>query len=89
MQTYINRKFSWSKVFPLDDQDDDEVQRRVGRLGPRRKEWEKLGPQQKRKETQHLFDELKKTSETREVEPVQMVGSLLHRLVSFMNWTQI
>ena len=52
----------------------------MGRLGPRLKEWDKLGPQQKRKETQHLYDELKKTSESREVEPAQIVGSLLHRL---------
>ena len=50
-----------------------------GRLGPRCKDWDKLGSQQKRKESQRVYDELKKTSEARNVEPVQLVGNLLHR----------
>ena len=62
-----------------DDDQNDEVVRQVKRVGPRQKMWEELGPQQKRKQSQKLFDELKKVSETRGVEPVRMVGNLLHR----------
>ena len=59
--------------------DGEEFVRRVGGVGPRQKPWELLGPQQKRKQSQQLFDKLKKTSKERDVHPIRMVGSLLQR----------
>ena len=59
--------------------DGEEFVRRVGGVGPRQKPWDLLGPQQKRKQSQQLFDKLKKTSKERDVHPIRMVGSLLQR----------
>ena len=47
--------------------------------GPPIKEWEYLGPHQKRKQSQRAFDEIKKTALARNVEPEKVAGTLLHR----------
>ena len=60
--------------------DGDQIQQPVGsKLGAPMKEWEDLGPHQKRKETQKIFDEIKKTAQARKVEPVRLVGTMLRR----------
>ena len=62
----------------------DEIHRQIKKLGPRQKEWEELGPQQRRSVTQGLYDDLKKMAVCRGVDPVRLIGSLLHRLEDFM-----
>ena len=57
----------------------DEEEEIVRRVGPHQKDWDQLGPQQKRKKGQKLFDELNRTAKKRKIEPVRMVGSLLQR----------
>ena len=49
------------------------------RTGPSKKDWEELGLKQKKRRSQNLFNELKKTADASGIDPVQMVGSLLHR----------
>ena len=66
-------------LFSVLVEDEEDITRQVRKQGPGLKEWDQLGPQQKRKKSQVLFNELKRTSETRVVHPVRMVGSLLHR----------
>ena len=54
----------------------------VRRTGPSLKSWDELGYDRKRKVTQTVFDELSKTALERGIEPVQLAGNLVHRLVS-------
>ena len=54
----------------------------VRRTGPSIKSWDELGVDRKRKVTQTVFDELSKTAQERGIEPVQLAGNLVHRLVS-------
>ena len=63
------------------DEDDDvlEVQMEARKTGPPKKRWSELGHKQKKRRSDDLFNVLKKTSEENGIEPVQMVGSLLHR----------
>ena len=51
----------------------------IRKTGPSKKSWEQLGLKQKKRRSQDLFNELKKTADASGIEPVQMVGSLLHR----------
>ena len=44
-----------------------------------RKSWVELGQKQKKRRSEHLFRVLNNTAEQNEVEPVQMIGSLLQR----------
>ena len=43
------------------------------------KDWDDLGPHQKRMLSQKAFDEVKKTSAARGIEPVRLIGTLLRR----------
>ena len=61
------------------EEDDQETCEDRCRTGPPKKSWLQLGPRQKKRRSQMLFDALKKTSEESGVQPVQVVGSLLHR----------
>ena len=55
-----------------DSGDPDEIHRQIKKLGPRQKEWEELGPQQRRSVTQGLYDDLKKMAVCRGVDPVRL-----------------
>ena len=49
------------------------------RTGAPRKDWGTLGQARKRMETQGIMDEIKKTAVVRNVEPVKLIGTILHR----------
>ena len=49
------------------------------RTGAPRKAWGDLGQGRKRIETQGIMDEIKKTADARNVEPVKLIGTILHR----------
>ena len=49
------------------------------RVGPRRKSWADLGQKQKKRRSDLLFKALKRTAARNDIEPVQMVGTLLQR----------
>ena len=66
------------------DDNPEEINRRVKRLGPRQKEWDQLSAQQKRKQSQSLYDELKRASNARGVE-----SSLESPCPNFTAWTKI
>ena len=75
-----------SSFFHFADNDEPEevgISRRVRHQGPTLKDWDSLGPQQKRKKSQRLMDELRKTSNERNVDPIMMAGSLLHRYFTY------
>ena len=46
------------------------------------KDWDSLGPLQKRRQSQKAFDEMKKSAAIRNVEPERLAGNLLHRFKS-------
>ena len=50
-----------------------------GKLGPKMKDWDQLGTQQRRRETQKAFDELKRTADVRNVQPEKLAGGILRR----------
>ena len=43
------------------------------------KDWDSLGPLQKRRVSQRAFDELKRTAKARNINPQRLAGSILHR----------
>ena len=43
------------------------------------KEWDSLGPLQKRRESQKAFDEIKKVAQVRNVDPQRIAGNLVYR----------
>ena len=43
------------------------------------KDWDQLGTQTRRRETQKAFDELKKTADARNVDPEKLAGGILRR----------
>ena len=61
------------------DEDDGGMVPVHAKQGAPMKEWDSLGPHQKRKQSQRVFDELKKTANARKVEPERLAGTLLHR----------
>ena len=61
--------------------DSEAVDDEISRTGPKEKNWQDLGPRQKKRTSQQAFEEIHKTAQCRGVEPVQIVGSLLHRHV--------
>ena len=69
-------------MYELDD-DEDEVDEVARKTGPPKKRWMELGLKQKKRRSQLLFNVLKKTADETGIEPVQMVGSLLHRYQYF------
>ena len=58
---------------------DDEPPVVLNRTGPAKKAWEELGPKQKKRRCQEVFNELKKSAAECGIEPVQLAGSLIHR----------
>ena len=50
--------------------------------GAQLKDWDSLGPLQKRRQSQKAFDEMKKAAQVRNVEPERLAGNLLHRFRS-------
>ena len=50
-----------------------------GKQGPKMKDWDQLGTQTRRRETQKAFDELKKTADARNVDPEKLAGGILRR----------
>jgi hypothetical protein len=64
-----------------EDDAEDAHEEGMRRTGPPEKNWQDLGPRQKKRKSQKVFDELKKTAASGGVAPVQIVGSLLHRQV--------
>ena len=51
----------------------------IAKQGCPKKDWDKLGQESKRKESQKILLELQKTAENRNVDPVQLAGTILHR----------
>ena len=47
------------------------------------KDWDDLGPLQKRRQSQSAFDEVKKAALARNVDPQRVAGNILHRLLIF------
>ena len=71
-----------SKVTFAGDEDPsqvEEIERRISRQGPKPRSFSELGTVQKRKASQQVFDHIKKVSESRQIEPVQLTGYLLKR----------
>ena len=68
--------------FVADDQEDEEVQRKVVRLGPKPKQFLELGIVQQRKVTQSAFDSVKEVAETRQIPVVNLAGYMLKRYVT-------
>ena len=62
------------------DESDDEIERRViGRQGPPLKSFVELGPLQKRRVSQKVFDNLKKVAEERHMAQTELTGYCLKR----------
>ena len=57
----------------------------LAKQGAPLKDWDSLGPLQKRRQSQKAFDEMKKSAEIRNVEPERLAGNLLHRFKSHSN----
>jgi hypothetical protein len=70
-----------STLILLDESAEDEVQPVpvVSKSGAQKKSWENLGQERKRSETQKIVDELQKTAQARNVEPIRLIGTVLHR----------
>ena len=65
-----------------DEEEDEAGDARVpvhAKQGAPMKDWNSLGPHQKRRESQKAFDELRKIATARNVEPERVAGSLLRR----------
>ena len=56
----------------------------IAKQGAHKKDWDKLGHSRKRRESQNIMSELQKTAESRNVEMVQLAGTILHRLGFFL-----
>ena len=56
----------------------------IAKQGAPMKDWDKLGHSRKRRESQSIMSELQKTAESRNVEMVQLAGTILHRLGLFL-----
>ena len=52
----------------MEEDEDEEIQRKVGRLGPKPRPFSELGRLQQRRVTQEAFDNLKKVAEARQIE---------------------
>ena len=63
---------------PVDEEPDD-IERRIEQQGPKQKPFSELGPLQKRRVSQKVFDTLKELSERRQISRAQLTGYLLKR----------
>ena len=69
----------------MEEDEDEEIQRKVGRLGPKLRPFSELGRLQQRRVTQEAFDNLKKVAEARQIEPVNVAGYMMKRYRKFSN----
>lgn len=69
----------------MEEDEDEEIQRKVGRLGPKPRPFSELGRLQQRRVTQEAFDNLKKVAEARQIEPVNVAGYMMKRYRKFSN----
>ena len=62
-----------------EEEEETEEVPEILKQGAPMKEWEFLGPHQKRKQSQKAFNEIQKTARARNIEPEKIAGTLLHR----------
>ena len=79
IRSLIKRNIDLERRLSEYEADEDVVHSFPQNQGPKLKPWEELKPRQKRRKSQAAFDAVKKTAESRSIEPQQLLGTLLHR----------